>query len=59
MKTEPAVVSIQEFVGLIKMYSFLVEEKNENKKAKSVNRNVVAAIIHNEHQYVLLNNKCM
>ena len=42
-----------------KMYSFLVDDNSEHKKAKGVNRNVVAPISHNEHKGVLLNNKCM
>ena len=40
------------------MYSFLVD-KNEHKKAKGVNRNVVATISHNEYKDVLLNKKCL
>ena len=47
------------FVGLKhKMYSFLVDN-SEHKKAKYVNRNVVAAIIHNEYKNVSFNNKCL
>ena len=40
-----------------KMYSFLVDDNSEHKKAKGVNRNVVAPISHNEYKGVLLNNK--
>ena len=40
------------------MYSFLVEN-SEHKKAKAMNRNVVATISHNEYKDVLLNNKCI
>ena len=40
------------------MYSFLVD-KNQHKKAKGVNRNVVATISHNEYKDVLLNKKCL
>ena len=48
MKDETGDVVIQEFVGLKpKMYSFLVD-KSEHKKAKDVNRNVVATISLNE-----------
>ena len=39
-----------------KMYSLLVDNNSEHKKAKGVNRNVVATIIHNECKDVLLNN---
>ena len=41
------------------MYLFLVDENSEYKKAKRVNRNVVATISHNEYEGVLLNNKCL
>ena len=41
------------------MYSFLVDDSSEHKKAKSVNKNVVAAISNNEYKDVLLNNKCL
>ena len=48
---------IEKFVGLnSKMYSFLVNN-NEHKKVKSVNRNIVAKIIHNSYKDVLLNKK--
>ena len=40
-----------------KIYSFLVDNM-EHKKSKGVNKNVVAAISHNEYKDVLLNNKC-
>ena len=51
---------MKEFVGLKpKMYSFLVDDNSEHKEAKGVNKNVVAAISHNEYKYVLLNNKCL
>ena len=39
------------------MYSFLVDN-SEHKKAKGVNKNVVATTSHNEYKDVLLNNKC-
>ena len=41
------------------MYLFLVNDNSEHKKAKRVNRNVVATISHNEYEGVLLNNKCL
>ena len=59
MNNETEDVAIEEFVGLKpKMYSFLVD-RSEHKKAKSVNRNVVATISHNEYKDELLNNKCI
>ena len=49
MKDETGGVAIEEFVGLKpEMYSFLVDNK-EHKKAKCVNKNVVATIRHNEY----------
>ena len=41
------------------MYSFLVDDNSERRKAKGVNKNVVATIGHNEYKDVLLNNKCL
>ena len=56
LKDETAAVAIKEFVELKqKMYLFLVEDNNKHKKAKGVNRNVVATISHNEYKDVLLN----
>ena len=40
------------------MYSFLVGDSSEYKKAKGVNKNVAKTIIHNEYNDVLLSNKC-
>ena len=58
MKDKTGGVAIKEFVGLKpKMYSFLVGN-NEHKKAKVVNRNVVATITHHEYKDVLWNKKC-
>ena len=58
MKDETAGVAIEEFVGLKpKMYSFSVDKSE--KKAKGVNKNVVATINHNEYKDVLFNNKCI
>ena len=46
--------AIEEFVGLKrKMYSFS-GDNIEHKKAKGMNKNVVATISHNEYKYVLL-----
>ena len=59
MKDDTGGVAIEEFVGLKpKTYTFLVDN-NEHKKAKGVNKNVVATINHNEYKDVLLNNKCI
>ena len=60
MKDETAGVSTKEFVRLKpKMYSCLVEDNSEHKKAKGVNKNVVATISHNEYKDVLLGKKCL
>ena len=60
MKDETGGFAIKEFVRLKpKMYSFLVEDNSEHKKVKGVNRNVVAAKIHNKYKDVLLNIKCL
>ena len=49
MKDEIGGVAIKEFVGLLpKMYSFLVDDNGDHKKAKDVNKNVVAIINHND-----------
>ena len=37
----------------------LVGDNSEHKKAKDVNKNVVATISHNEYKDILLNNKCI
>ena len=53
-------VVIKEFAGLKpKICSFLLDDSSEHKKAKGVNKNVVATIIHGEYKDVLLNNKCV
>ena len=60
MKDETASVVIEEFVGLKpKMYSDLVDDNSQHKKAKGINKNVVAAISHNEYKDVMLNKKCL
>ena len=49
IKDETAGVAIREFVGLKpKMYSFLLNDSSQHKKAKGVNKTVVATISHNE-----------
>ena len=56
MKYEKGGVANKEFVGFKwKMYSFLVHDNSEHKKAKSMNKNVLATIIHNEYNNVLSN----
>ena len=57
-KFKDETAGVEEFVGLRpKMYSYLVDDNCEDKKAKSVNKNVVAAISHNKYKDVLLNKK--
>ena len=41
------------------MYSFLADDSSEHRKAKGVNKNVVATISHDEYKDFLLNNKCL
>ena len=41
------------------VYSYLVDNNSEHKKAKGVNRNIVATISYNEYKDVLLNKKCL
>ena len=49
MKDETGGIMIEEFVRLkSKIYSFMVSDNNEHKKAKHVNRNVIATKSHNE-----------
>ena len=60
MKYETSGVVIEEVVGLKpEIYSFLVDDNSEHKKANDVNKNVVATIGHSEYKNVLLNNKCL
>ena len=57
-KDETAGAAIEEFVELKpKVYSYLVDDNSEHKKAKGVSRNVVATISHNEYKDVLLSTK--
>ena len=54
------VLRLKEFVGLKPMiYSYLVDGNSKHKKVKSVNKNVVATISHNEFKNVLFNKKCL
>ena len=60
MKDETAGVVIEDFAGLKpKMYLYLVDDNNEHKKAKGINKNVVARISHNEHKDAQLKKKCL
>ena len=60
MKDEKAGVTIEKFVGLKpKMYLHLADDNSEHKKAKGVNKNVLATISHNEYKDVLLNKTCL
>ena len=53
MKDQTVGVAIEEFVRLKpKIYSYLVDDNSEHKKAKGGNRNVVATISHNEYKDV-------
>ena len=59
-KDETAGAAVEEFVGLKpKVYSFLIDDSSEHKKAKSVNKRVAATISHNEYRDVLLNDNCL
>ena len=40
------------------MHSFLVDDSSKHKKARGVNKNVVATIRHGEYKDVFLNEKC-
>ena len=60
MKDEKAGVTIEEFVRLKpNMYSYLIDNNNEDKKTRGINKNVVATIRHNKYKDVLLNKKCL
>ena len=58
LKDKTAGVAIEEFVGLKqKIYSYLVDDISEHKKAKGINKNVIATISHDEYKDVLLSLK--
>ena len=43
-------VAIEKFFGLkLKMYSFLIVDSRDHKKANGVNKNVVATVSHDEY----------
>ena len=53
-------VAIEEFAGLKpNLYSYLIDDNSEHKKAKSVIKTIVATISHNEYKDVLFNKKCL
>ena len=53
MKNGTAGVVIEEFVGLKpKMYSYLVDNNSEHKRAKGVNKNIFATVSHNKYKDV-------
>ena len=63
MKDETGGVAIEKYISLKpKMYSFFVD-KNKHKKAKGVNKNVVATISRCKHKFEQkieqLNKKCI
>ena len=59
MKDETGGSEIEKVVWLKpKMYLFLIDN-SEHKKAKSVNKNVVAAISHDDYKDLFLNNECI
>ena len=59
MNDETRGVAIKELVRLKPiMYSFLIDN-SEHKRAKCMNKNVVATISYNEYTDFLLNNKCI
>ena len=41
------------------MYSFLVDDSSEHKKAKCVNKKLFKKITHSKYKDVLLNKKCL
>ena len=56
MKDETKGAATEEFVRLkAKTFLFLVDGNSKYKKAKGVNKNVVATISYNEYKDVLLN----
>ena len=60
MKDAKGSVAIEEFVELKpKMFLILVRDSGEYKKAKGVNKNVLAKISHNEYKINFLNKKCL
>ena len=55
MKDKTGGVAIEELVGLKpKMYSFLLNDSSDHKKAKSVNKNFFEEITHSKYKYFFL-----
>ena len=60
MTDEAGAVAIGEFARLKpNIYFSLVNDNSEHKKSKSMNKNIVARISHNDYKDVLLINKCL
>ena len=59
VQLKPLVDSLYSLYLLYLLYSLLVDENTKHKKAKGVNKNVVATINHNEYKDLLLNKKCL
>ena len=60
IKDETTGAVIEELVKLKpKIYSYLVDDNSELKKAKGVNKKVAATISHNEYKDVLSKEKCL
>ena len=60
MKDEITGAAVKEMFRLKpETYSFSVEDSIEHRKAKGINKNVVATISHDEYKDLLLNNKCL
>ena len=60
MKNKTGGIANEEIVELKpKIYSFLIDNVVSIKKAKGVNKSVVARINHSEYNNVLLNNKSL
>ena len=60
MKDEKAAVANKELIVLKpKICSYLADDSSKHEKAKGVNKNVVATIIHNAYKDVLLNKKSL
>ena len=60
MKNDTGSVTVGKFVRLKStMYYVFVDDNNEHKKPKGVNRNIIATVGDNKYKHVLLNNKCL
>ena len=43
----------------LKVYSFLIDDSRQHKKAKDVNKNVAARVSLSKYKDILLNSKCL